>query len=143
MSGYTDDTLASYGLSQPDTEYIQKPYSPATLVETRSSWPKVYVIIFDRGECSASGGRVERVTWSHFAAQGRGLSDHLNIERAHLVRDRMECHPAMALADGYLAATGPSKVGTLFRNDHMHFGAVSMAVAIDNVPDQVFDRTFK
>jgi CheY-like chemotaxis protein len=33
MSGYTDDTLASYGLPQPDTEYIQKPFSPATLAE--------------------------------------------------------------------------------------------------------------
>lgn len=78
------------------------------------------MIIFDRRECGASGGRVERVTWPHFAAQGKGLSDLLNIERAHLVRDGMECHPAMALADGYLAATGPSKVGTHFRNDRRH-----------------------
>jgi PAS domain S-box-containing protein len=33
MSGYTDDTLAFYGLPQPDTEYVQKPFSPATLAE--------------------------------------------------------------------------------------------------------------
>jgi two-component system cell cycle sensor histidine kinase/response regulator CckA len=33
ISGYTDDTLAFYGLPQPDTEYVQKPFSPATLAE--------------------------------------------------------------------------------------------------------------
>ena len=33
MSGYTDDTLAFYGLPQPDTEYIQKPFTPAALSE--------------------------------------------------------------------------------------------------------------
>jgi PAS domain S-box-containing protein len=33
MSGYTDDTLAFYGLPQPDTEYIQKPFTPAALAE--------------------------------------------------------------------------------------------------------------
>jgi len=42
-------------------------------------------IIFDRRECGESGGRIERVTWPHFAAQGKGLLDHLSIERAHLV----------------------------------------------------------
>ena len=31
MSGYTDDTLAVYGLPQPDTEYLQKPFTPAAL----------------------------------------------------------------------------------------------------------------
>ena len=31
MSGYTDDTLAFYGLPQPDTQYIQKPFTPAAL----------------------------------------------------------------------------------------------------------------
>jgi PAS domain S-box-containing protein len=31
MSGYTDDTLAFYGLPQPDTEYIQKPFTPVAL----------------------------------------------------------------------------------------------------------------
>ena len=33
MSGYTDDTLAFYGLPQPDTQYIQKPFTPAALAE--------------------------------------------------------------------------------------------------------------
>lgn len=60
---------------------------------------------FDRRECGASGGRVERVTWSRFAAQAKWLLDHLNIERAHLVSDRIECHPAMGLGVGHPYAT--------------------------------------
>ena len=47
------------------------------------------------------GGRVERVTWSRFAAQAKWLLDHLNIERAHLVSNRIECHPAMGLGVGH------------------------------------------
>jgi len=31
MSGYNDDMLASHGLPQPDTAYIQKPFTPAAL----------------------------------------------------------------------------------------------------------------
>jgi pimeloyl-ACP methyl ester carboxylesterase len=47
--------------------------------------PKHYTcIVFDRRECGQSGGRVERVTWAHFVAQGQGLLDHLKIERAHI-----------------------------------------------------------
>jgi pimeloyl-ACP methyl ester carboxylesterase len=41
--------------------------------------------VFDRRECGQSGGRVERVTWAHFVAQGKGLLDHLKIERAHIM----------------------------------------------------------
>jgi DNA-binding NtrC family response regulator len=33
MSGYTADTLAVYGLPQPDTEYLQKPFTPVALAE--------------------------------------------------------------------------------------------------------------
>jgi len=33
MSGYTDDTLALYGPPHPDTEFIQKPFTPAALAE--------------------------------------------------------------------------------------------------------------
>lgn len=62
-------------------------------------------IIFDRRECGESGGRVERVTWSQFAAQGKGLLDHLNIERAHLVGGCMGCGPVMAFAVAYPNAT--------------------------------------
>ena len=55
-------------------------------------------IIFDRRECGESGGRVERVSWSHFAAQGKGLLDHLGIQRAHVMGGCMGCGPAMAFA---------------------------------------------
>ena len=62
---------------------------------------KYTCIIFDRRECGESGGRVERVTWSYFAAQGKGLLDHLNIQRAHLLGGCMGCGPAMAFAVAY------------------------------------------
>jgi len=55
-------------------------------------------IVFDRRECGESGGRVERVAWSDYAAQGLGLLDHLGIERAHLMGGCMGCGPAAALA---------------------------------------------
>ena len=53
-------------------------------------------IVFDRRETGQSGGRVERVTWSDYVAQGRGLLDHLGIERAHLMGGCMGCSPVMA-----------------------------------------------
>ncbi len=61
--------------------------------------PQCYTcIVFDRRECGQSGGRVERVTWAHFVAQGRGLLDHLGIERAHLMGGCMGCCPVTAFA---------------------------------------------
>jgi len=62
-------------------------------------------ILFDRRECGESGGRIERVTWSHFAAQGKGLLDHLKIGRAHLMGGCMGCGPALAFAVAYPSAT--------------------------------------
>jgi pimeloyl-ACP methyl ester carboxylesterase len=58
-------------------------------------------IVFDRRETGQSGGRIERVTWRHFAAQGKGLLDHLQIERAHLLGGCMGCSPALAFAVSY------------------------------------------
>ena len=56
--------------------------------------PKHYTcIVFDRRECGQSGGRVERVTWAHYVAQGKGLLDHLGIERAHIMGGCMGCCP--------------------------------------------------
>jgi pimeloyl-ACP methyl ester carboxylesterase len=55
-------------------------------------------ILFDRRECGRSGGRVERITWSHFVAQGKGLLDHLGIRRAHLIGGCMGCPPVAAFA---------------------------------------------
>jgi pimeloyl-ACP methyl ester carboxylesterase len=53
-------------------------------------------ITFDRRECGQSGGRVERVTWAHYVAQGKGLLDHLGIARAHIMGGCMGCCPVMA-----------------------------------------------
>jgi pimeloyl-ACP methyl ester carboxylesterase len=53
-------------------------------------------IIFDRRETGRSGGRVERIDWAHYVAQGKGLLDHLQIERAHLMGGCMGCSPVLA-----------------------------------------------
>jgi len=59
--------------------------------------PKKYrCIVFDRRECGESGGRVEPITWGHYVAQGKGLLDHLGIERAHLMGGCMGCSPVAA-----------------------------------------------
>ncbi len=70
--------------------------------------PKHYTcIVFDRRECGQSGGRVERVGWGDYAAQGKGLLDHLGVERAHVMGGCMGvscalafgvCHPAATLS---------------------------------------------
>jgi pimeloyl-ACP methyl ester carboxylesterase len=57
---------------------------------------KFTCIVFDRRECGQSGGRVERVTWAHYVAQGKGLLEHLKFERAHLMGGCMGCCPAIA-----------------------------------------------
>jgi pimeloyl-ACP methyl ester carboxylesterase len=64
--------------------------------------PRQYTcILFDRRECGQSGGRIERVTWRHYAAQGKGLLDHLQIERAHIMGGCMGCSAATAFAVAY------------------------------------------
>jgi pimeloyl-ACP methyl ester carboxylesterase len=55
-------------------------------------------IVFDRRETGQSGGRVERIGWGHYAAQGLGLLDHLHIERAHVMGACMGVCAATALA---------------------------------------------
>ena len=57
---------------------------------------KYTCITFDRRECGQSGGRVERVTWAHYVAQGRGLLAHLGISQAHLMGGCMGCCPVTA-----------------------------------------------
>jgi pimeloyl-ACP methyl ester carboxylesterase len=59
---------------------------------------KFTCILFDRRECGQSGGRVERLTWAHYVAQGKGLLDHLGIARAHLMGGCMGCCPIAAFA---------------------------------------------
>jgi len=55
-------------------------------------------IAFDKRESGQSGGRVERITWDDYAAQGLGLLDHLEVERAHLLGGCIGCSIAAALA---------------------------------------------
>jgi pimeloyl-ACP methyl ester carboxylesterase len=55
-------------------------------------------ILFDRRECGQSGGRVERVSWGHYVAQGKGLLDHLGIGKAHIMGGCMGCSPVAAFA---------------------------------------------
>jgi pimeloyl-ACP methyl ester carboxylesterase len=55
-------------------------------------------ILFDRRECGRSGGRIERVTWTHYVDQGRGLLDHLRIDKAYLMGGCMGCAPVYAFA---------------------------------------------
>jgi pimeloyl-ACP methyl ester carboxylesterase len=59
--------------------------------------PEKYTcIVFDRRECGLSGGRVEHITWAHYVAQGKGLLEHLNIKRAHMLGGCMGCCPIAA-----------------------------------------------
>jgi pimeloyl-ACP methyl ester carboxylesterase len=62
-------------------------------------------IMFDRRETGQSGGRVERVTWADYVAQGKGLLEHLGIERAHVMGGCMGCCPALAFGVAHPAAT--------------------------------------
>jgi pimeloyl-ACP methyl ester carboxylesterase len=87
-------------------------YSPAGFDATLDKWTtqgvyaktrmldhlskKYACIVFDRRETGQSGGRVERITWAHYVAQGRGLLDHLGIDRAHILGGCMGCCPVVA-----------------------------------------------
>jgi pimeloyl-ACP methyl ester carboxylesterase len=55
-------------------------------------------ITFDRRESGSSTGRVERVSWADYVAQGRGLLDHLGVERAHLMGGCVGCSSVVAFA---------------------------------------------
>jgi pimeloyl-ACP methyl ester carboxylesterase len=69
-------------------------YAKARLLDHLSQ--QYSCVIFDRREAGQSGGRVERIGWRHYVAQGRGLLDHLGIERAHLLGGCMGCCPVAA-----------------------------------------------
>src|SRR5581483_903637 len=65
-------------------------------------------IVFDKRESGQSGGRVERLTWQAYAAQGASLLDHLGIERAHVLGGCIGCSIAITLA-----ADAPERVDRL------------------------------
>jgi pimeloyl-ACP methyl ester carboxylesterase len=62
-------------------------------------------IVFDRRETGQSGGRVERVGWQHYVAQGKGMLDHLGITQAHLLGGCMGCGPVVGFAAAHPQAT--------------------------------------
>jgi pimeloyl-ACP methyl ester carboxylesterase len=88
-------------------------FSPGGFDSTLESWRTVGIyrrlgllehlttrytcITFDRRESGRSGGRVERLSWSHYVAQAIGLLDHLGIERAHLMGGCVGCSTVAAV----------------------------------------------
>jgi pimeloyl-ACP methyl ester carboxylesterase len=66
---------------------------------------KFRCIAFDRRECGQSGGRVEPLTWRHYAAHGKALLEHLGIERAHLIGGCMGCSCVIGFAVAYPQST--------------------------------------
>jgi pimeloyl-ACP methyl ester carboxylesterase len=89
-------------------------YSPGGFDATISKWrtqgvyarikpldhlPAHYTcIVFDRRETGESGGRVQRITWTDYVLQGKGLLDHLGIDRAHVMGACMGVCPATVFA---------------------------------------------
>jgi pimeloyl-ACP methyl ester carboxylesterase len=55
-------------------------------------------ITYDKRESGQSGGRVERITWADYAAQGACLLDHLDIDGAHVLGGCVGCSIASAFA---------------------------------------------
>jgi pimeloyl-ACP methyl ester carboxylesterase len=84
-------------------------------------------IIFDRREAGESGGRVERITWADYIRQGKGLLDHLGVDRAHIMGGCMGCSPAVAFAIAYPESTSSLVLfwpvgGARYRiNSHLRF----------------------
>jgi hypothetical protein len=67
--------------------------------------PKKYTcILFDRRECGQSGGRIERVTWADYVAQGKDWSI-TSTSRAHIMGGCMGCCPVAAFGVAWPAAT--------------------------------------
>ena len=68
--------------------------------------PNAYTcILFDRRETGRSGGRVERVSWADYVAQGKGLLEHLQIDRAFVMGGCMGCCPAFAFGVAHPQST--------------------------------------
>jgi pimeloyl-ACP methyl ester carboxylesterase len=63
------------------------------------------LIAYDRRESADSGGRVERLSWSLFAEQAKGLLDHLGIRHAFVLGGCMGCSVALAFAARFPEAT--------------------------------------
>ena len=70
--------------------------------------PSYTCISFDRRESGESGGRVERVSWADYVAQARGLLNHLDIEKTHLIGGCAGCSVVAAFA-----VTHPERVSSM------------------------------
>jgi pimeloyl-ACP methyl ester carboxylesterase len=116
---------------------------------------KYRCIVFDRRETGHSGGRVERVTWTHYVEQGYGLLQHLHIDRAHIFGGCMGCSPAVAFAVAHPATTLSLLLwwpvgGAKYRiNGHLRFAAhmayvkqhgLAEVVALAKSTDQSFGQ---
>jgi pimeloyl-ACP methyl ester carboxylesterase len=77
----------------------------ALLARLRESYT---CIAFDRRESGRSGGRLQRIGWADYVAQGVGLLDELGIARAHLMGGCVGCSSVLALAVAH-----PHRVGGL------------------------------
>lgn len=62
-------------------------------------------IAYDRREAGLSGGRVERVSWTTYAHEAKGLLDVLGIPRAFVMGGCMGCSTATAFGVTYPEAT--------------------------------------
>ena len=68
--------------------------------------PKGYTCItFDRRETGASGGRIERLRWQDYAAQGKALIEHVGFAQAHVMGGCMGVPCALAFGVAYPAST--------------------------------------
>ncbi len=62
-------------------------------------------IAYDRREAGLSGGKVERVSWTTYAHEAKGLLDVLGISRAFVLGGCMGCSTATAFGVTYPEAT--------------------------------------
>ncbi len=62
-------------------------------------------IAYDRREAGLSGGKVERVSWTTYAQEAKGLLDVLGISRAFVMGGCMGCSTATAFGVTYPDAT--------------------------------------
>jgi pimeloyl-ACP methyl ester carboxylesterase len=61
-------------------------------------------VMFDRREAGRSGGRVQRLAWSDYVVQAKGLLDRLGIARVSLLGGCVGCSIAAAFAVAYPAS---------------------------------------
>jgi pimeloyl-ACP methyl ester carboxylesterase len=103
--------------------------------------PNAYTcILFDRRECGQSGGRVERVTWGDYVAQGKGLLDHLGIARAHIMGSCMGCSGLRGGATRRDAKQRKARVAHAMKNEPVA-GTPSWSTSLAACLDAIFTGT--